>query len=211
MILVFFEYESLETHPKVFGQLSLGDCPKVEMIKPEFEKKATIPDKILSRDSRIRPVWGKLYSDVERNVWDSLRKDGIIRKCSDVFDAMWFNLDGKGPNELIIRAKGPPYCGATGNCSFFIFQKKNGRYVVMLEARDHLLPHRPMGSQIRKESVNGYNKIYVLYQHSVSDMEHNRLVFKNGKYVLQSSYVNAWQGGNVWKVIPASEFNEGQY
>jgi hypothetical protein len=61
---------------------------------------------------------GEPESDIQRAALD------VLVKFED------FNADGTP--EIFARAPGNGYCGATGNCSFWVFQKSRGEYTVFL-------------------------------------------------------------------------------
>jgi hypothetical protein len=121
---------------------------------------------------------------------------------------MYFNLDGKRTNEVLVLG-GYGFCGATGNCSFWIFKKAGGRYREILETHD-LIEVNDLGDQILRSTTKGYNDILVKSHLSSSDTGFTTYRYNGQKYVLYADLVSAShrrRNGEVyWKFIPSHDY-----
>ncbi|MDH3530863.1 MAG: hypothetical protein OEQ28_14965 [Acidobacteriota bacterium] len=109
---------------------------KIKRSKPSPTPKK--PTKPFCRDKRILPVWKQIKRKVDKEQWKHAIEFTGIADCSKFLEAMYFDLDRDGRSEILVRASCTPYCGATGNCSFWIFKKVGQSYKEILETGDYV-------------------------------------------------------------------------
>jgi hypothetical protein len=62
-----------------------------------------------------------------------------IENCTELFQVeKKIDLNGDGPKEIILRAKNSPkgsfFCGATGNCDYWVVRRNKKGYQIILDA-----------------------------------------------------------------------------
>ena len=172
------------------------------------------PTKPFCRDKRILPVWNQIKRKVDKEQWKHAIEFTGIADCSKFLEAMYFDLDRDGRSEILVRASCTPFCGATGNCSFWIFKKVGQSYKEILETGDYV-DIVDMGDQILRTKTNGFNDILVKSHLNASDTAYSTYRHNGRKYVLRSDLVSAHhydKNGKVyWKFITLEEWSERRY
>ena len=176
----------VEFRPISWPRNSLRTGPIEKYPKIEQRKKPTRP---ICKDRRILPVWRPILRKATIQEWkDSIASHGVA-DCSKLFEVVYFNLNQRGPNEILVRANGGfPFCGATGNCSVWVFQKRGGRYVEILEAHD-LFDVIPMGNQVLRSRSNGYHDLLMHYHHSASETGKTTYRWNGKRYAIAADLV----------------------
>lgn len=106
-----------------------------------------------------------------------------------MFEIFKFDLNSDGRKEIILRGKVFGMCGATGNCGFWIFEKKGKKYRKVLRSHDYA-DITVMGEQIQKKKTNGFNNILLKYHFSVSKTVYSTYKFDGRKYVERKCLVS---------------------
>lgn len=83
------------------------------------------------------------------------------------------DLNGDGTPEVV--AQGMSGCGATGNCSFWVFRKTGDHYELILNGYGETFT-------IQKESTNGFKDIVVASHSSATDSGVTLFRYKDGSY-----------------------------
>lgn len=93
------------------------------------------------------------------------------------------DLNGDGTPEVI--AQGMSGCGATGNCSFWVFRKTGKHYELILNGYGQTFT-------IQKESTNGFKDIVVASHSSATDSGLTLFRCKDGSYHEAGCYEANW-------------------
>jgi hypothetical protein len=116
-----------------------------------------------------------------------------IRRLAEDTRIELVDLNGDGTPEVIAEANGLGPCGATGNCSWWIFQRTSGGYKLLLASSDRgeVIFEKII---VRPWSTNGFRDI-VLGSHS-SSTARNIIWYRysHGAYRPCSCYYLSWIG-----------------
>lgn len=104
------------------------------------------------------------------------------------------DLKGDGTREVLAQAPWIPLCGATGNCSFWVFEFANGRMRVILD-------NGKFGNGFEKVIVrpwytNGYKDIVLGAHDSASERSLAVYQYRYGKYRVSACYETTMIGDN---------------
>lgn len=100
-------------------------------ITAEWKPDATI-EKTPCRNPKILPIWNAIRRDKElREDLDTEQTD-----CAGIFELKNVDLNQDGKMEILVRGLAPPMCGGTGNCRFWVFEKKGGSFRILLSSSD---------------------------------------------------------------------------
>ena len=125
---------------------------------------------------------------------DPLRRDLAEEWQAPVFRIKLLDLNGDHIPEVIVEAFGPPiWCGATGNCRFWVFRKSSKTYESLLVREDF---DSYLGFAVMQNHSSGYPDL-VFNQHQ-SAYQQSLFVYKfrNGKYRVSGCYEANWDRGD---------------
>lgn len=132
---------------------------------------------VVCRDKTISLVWKQLQNSV-KNFWDNVNSTMDIYDCAQMFEAGKFDLNNDGINEIRIRGQFGNFCGATGNCSEWIFGKteKFGKYKLLLNSGGEYF-------YVKRNLTNGYRDIYITTHSSAYSSHHMVYKFSGNRYI----------------------------
>lgn len=141
-------------------------------VKPELPEPKDRPR--FCKDKTISLIWKQLQRD-EKDFWERVSYQPEVYNCAEMFEAQWIDFNGDGAKEIKIRGKYSNFCGATGNCSEWIYakNKKSGKYRMILSTGGEYF-------HIWKAKTNGYQDIYVKTHDSASS-SYNMIYKFDGK------------------------------
>lgn len=127
-------------------------------------------------DKTILLVWKQLTSS-SKDFWEWVNPSFEEYDCAQMYDAQRIDLNGDGIKEIKIRGKYGNHCGATGNCSEWIFglDKRGNKYKLLLQTGGEYF-------YVQKESTLGYKDIYVTTHESASSSYHMIYTFSGTQY-----------------------------
>lgn len=218
-LIAFNFYWKPQTAPQKAGQ------------KPHLEiSNQTRSVQTFSIDTKNLPVYENTVKDVEGKkpfckdkrilpIWDLIKKDEYFQRqsggtflnpnCSDIFEILNFDLNKDGNKEIILRGNSSGLCGATGNCGFWIFEKKGKKYRKILSSSDYV-DISGLGEQIQKNETNGYRNILLKGHFTASETTYQHYRFIGGKYKLLKDLIDACivcSGENPkWKMMTWKEY-----
>jgi hypothetical protein len=170
---------------------------------------APIERKTYCTDRRIMPIWNTLLGDkASREV---LEYSTDVTDCKDILEIKYFDLNGDRKYEVLVRAVSIPSCGAVGNCDFWILEKRNGRFRIILHDNDYW-DITEMGKQVLRERTNEYRDI--LLKGHFSAAETSFVTYRyNGKRYVQArcryqvpDHSRSDANQTKWHFIPCIEF-----
>ena len=137
----------------------------IEKIKP-----------VICKDKTISLVWKQLINS-HKDFWEWTNSTMEVYDCAQMFEAEKIDLNKDGIKEIKIRGKFGNFCGATGNCSEWIFgrTRKSTKYKLLLESGGEYF-------HVRKSSANGYKDIYITTHDSASSSYHMIYKFSEKRY-----------------------------
>jgi hypothetical protein len=100
------------------------------------------------------------------------------------------DLNGDGVPEVIFQGSGSEFCGGSGNCSFFIFEKSSHGYRKLLDVP---------GIQriaIDPKASEGYRDLFLTVHDSAYEQTIFQYRFKSGKYRKANCYQADWEDSN---------------
>lgn len=96
------------------------------------------------------------------------------------------DLNGDGNPEIVAQAVGSDYCGGTGNCWFWVFQKGPSGYRIILERG------AAQGFAIQPERTSGYFDLVLTMHGSATEQGLYLYQFKQGRYRRAGCYEANW-------------------
>lgn len=191
------KYDFKETFPRPFDP---SKTPQTDGEKPT---------KPFCNDKNILPVWKELvksksFQDWEPNSYQSL-------DCKDMLELRKIDLNQDGQKEIILRGNNSNLCSVVGNCGFWIYEKKKGKYKNILYETDYIdatdLPH-----QILKTKTNRYYDILLKGHLIAPDTDYFFYKFDGKNYKLSKHLVKACivcVGDNPkWKLFTWKEYKK---
>jgi len=103
------------------------------------------------------------------------------------WEAHQFLLEANAPGGLAIQGRGQCFCSPTGNCDFWIYQLRNGRYRVILE----IGTVQTFG--FLKSRTHGYPDLVVWSHGSATDYGVRLFRFRGGRYAASGSWEEEYQ------------------
>jgi hypothetical protein len=141
--------------------------------QPLVKKKTnlTCNDKILSTVLADLKKEKDFNNDVKYYLEENNASD-----CKDIlFIKKTVDLNNDGIDEVIVRGKNWLLCGATGNCSTWIYGKFGKKYKKLLDTGGETL-------EVKKKSKNGYKNIFVSVHDSCCSSYLQTYKFDGAKY-----------------------------
>jgi hypothetical protein len=165
---------SINNEPKGIGYgYAIGQRSLNEEQKPQpVEKRKPV----ICKDKTISLVWKQLINSY-KDFWEQVNSGLEVYDCAKMFETEEIDLNKDGIKEIKIRGKFGNFCGATGNCSEWIFGKKKESTTYKL-----LLKSGGEHFHVRKSSTNGYRNIYITTHDSASSSYHIIYKFSGKKY-----------------------------
>lgn len=76
----------------------------------------------------------KCSEPVRKTVWQTLDKEILSGPwdCREVLETQ--DISSSRLDAILVRGYGPPFCGATGNCSTWLLSRVNGKWRIILNA-----------------------------------------------------------------------------
>ena len=146
--------------------------------KASRESAGVIERPIQCHDQILKPVMKIMFKDSE--VREEVNRRIEVDECTDLFEHTLADLNSDGVNEILVR--GVP-CGATGNCAFWIFQRRGQKYRVLERGGDYT-DRAKMGDQILRTKTRGYYDILLRGHFSAAETGFYYLKFNGRKYEL---------------------------
>ena len=160
----------------------------------------------------IRPVWSTLLDD--ELIRESADFPDVESDCAGIVEALHLDLNSDGVNEILVRGKAVPLCGAVGNCAFWIFKKQGRRFRLIFEGSDYV-DRAEMGEQILKTKTNGHFDLllrghfsaahtgFYYYKYDGKKYRPSRCLYEVPKY-------SKLDDKTYWKFITCEEFYREQ-
>ncbi len=190
-------------HFELFSAPKAASPPQIDETAPWLEKKTHC------RDPKILPFWNALLRDKASREVIEYSTDVI--DCKDILEIKHIDLNGDGQSEVLIRAVTIPSCGAVGNCDFWILEKVNGRYRILLHGDDYWDASQ-MGEQVLRKRTKGYRDILLKGHFSASDTSYSTYKYNGKRYVEKGcrykvpDYLNSDDKRTKWKFVSCEEY-----
>jgi hypothetical protein len=114
------------------------------------------PSELSCDDPDLLPIWQAVKNDKEFR--DRTSNLGATLNCATLLDVKRVDLNRDGNDEFLVRGNDIPLCGGTGNCLFWIFEKRRSKMNLLLAASDYV-DMAEMGDQVLKSRTRGYSDI----------------------------------------------------
>ena len=188
--------------------LGIGLALAVDIITSTFQSKpvghaiATSSPEMVDQDSPPASVELSCYDFTILPIWHELKRDASFRHalemfpgkvdCSDLVRVERVEIDGDKFDEFIVWGKdSQSFCGATGNCSVWVFDVAKDRV-------SKLLSSAGIDVEVEKSKSNGFRNVVVRfnggnYPDSLFDYK-----FDGHEYRLEKCYHQDKQTLNKW-------------
>ena len=118
----------------------------------------------------------KREKDSAENAKFYLNEPENFSSCRDIlFIEQSVDLNSDGKKEFVVRGKNWFLCGATGNCSTWIYERIGNRYKKLLDAGGETL-------EVKKNSTSGYRNIFIKIHDSCCSSYLETYKFNGAKY-----------------------------
>jgi hypothetical protein len=218
--LFTFGISSLITFQFYFQDKINETSEEIEEVSINLQEKIDT-NSIKESEQIINPV---CTDKVVLSLWNELKTDKKYEKRKEVFEdesnclekmfeVEAFDLNGDGKNEFLVRGDDIGFCGATGNCDFWIYRKISKKYQRILTGYSYL-DGRDILSQIKKSKTNKFKDI--LLEVRIQRNAHAYRLYKfDGKiYKEKSCNINQWNELNPeekTKIISCRKFERKNY
>lgn len=195
--------------PQFLNNLSSKSEYKSTFPKPfDPNKRQEEPAKPFCNDKNILPIWKVLLKDKHFQEQSPFSLEGKLG-CEDLLEIKRVDLNNDGNKEILVRGKNGNLCSAVGNCQFWIYEKKAGKYKKLLHETDYNDVSN-LGKQILKTKTNGYSDILLKGHFTAADTTYRFYKFNGKKYKLSKDLVHACTvcvGDNPkWEFMTWKEF-----
>jgi hypothetical protein len=131
-------------------------------------------------DHYILPIWQELKKD--KDFVDRLHAmDGTLN-CSDMLEIKAIDLNRDGRSEFLVRGKDFQFCGATGNCKFWAFEKRGAQAQILLSATDYG-EKTQLGDQVQRSRAGGYANLLLKGHFTAAETSYTTYRFDGKRYV----------------------------
>jgi hypothetical protein len=144
--------------------------------------------KTICKDPRILPVWNALRLD--KDFRERLEYTTETPDCTAMFEIKFADLNRDGRVEILVRGRTAQLCGATGNCEFWVLERKGKRYRIILSASDYV-DASEMGTQVLRAKTKGYANLLLKGHQSASDTSYEYYKFNGREYKPAKCLVDA--------------------
>ena len=79
-------------------------------------------------DPRMRVAWSLIEEGIRNDATLERAETPQLKDCSHFIEIANVDLNDDGENEILMRGKRIPFCGMTGSCSFYVFQRRNKEF-----------------------------------------------------------------------------------
>lgn len=131
-------------------------------------------------DPNILPLWKELKADAQFQEW--LDGTGGVINCADMVEIRKVDLNRDGQDEALVRGKGPTLCGATGNCGFWIFNKKGMKWTAILSGYDYSEYEAWDQQVVQRGSTRSYSDILLKTHHTAAETSFRTYKFDGAQY-----------------------------
>lgn len=162
-------------------------------------------------DPKLRPIWNAIRRD--REIREMLDYTTESPDCRDMFEVKYVDLNRDGRKEILLRATAIQFCGAVGNCAFWIFERKGSRYRILHEGSDYV-DRSKMGEQVLRTKTKGYNDILVKGHFTAAHtgfyyFKFDGRKYKDSKCLYEVPYYDS-KNNLRWKFITCTQFYREQ-
>ena len=170
--------------------------------EPVYVSKQYKPD---CSDRKILPVWKQLIKD--KDFREAAKDFYMHADCAEMLDVKKIDLNDDGQKEIVLWGNNGNLCGATGNCNLWIYENKNGKYKLLLQAvayNDEL-----KWFEAKKVKANGYRNLLLKTHMSGYETEYVYYKFNGNEYLNNKClmYVYAMSEEKP-SIMTCKEYNE---
>jgi|GEM_PF-4088390 len=187
LVLSMLDTDAMERKP-IPGKLTVTvERSSLDNAKSPFRIHARAVNDPRTRNKRIRCTNDTLNRTIHilkrfKDFREDLDESVDVDNCKDLFELFLVDLNGDGTREIMLRATTVPFCGAVGNCGFWIFERHGNKYKLLLQASDYV-DRVKMGDQILGSVTRGYHDILLRGHFSAGETGFYYMKFNGKKYV----------------------------
>ena len=194
-----------QTTNQPYIERKLWERPWKVSVQQTQEKE--VPTKPFCNDAKILPIWNQLTKEKTFKDWEVNSSDSL--NCAEMLETKEFDLNRDGQREIFLRGKNSNLCSAVGNCAFWIYEKKGGKYRELLYSTD-FGEITEMGKQVRKSKTRGYFDILLKGHLTAADTTYEFYKFDSAKYkqtkCLTETPISGTSNNPKWEFIGCKEF-----
>ncbi len=134
------------------------------------------------------PVWNELLKDKDFQAQAGFGDE--TDDCADMLEVAAIDLNRDRQKEIVLRGKNFDLCSAVGNCGFWVFEKKNRTYGLILASSDYFGVTK-LPDQTRKTRTKGYSDLLLKSHYNASDTAYNFFKYDGERYRQSKCLVDA--------------------
>ena len=156
-------------------------------------------------DKKLLPIWNELKKDKD---FREAAKDFYMQAdCTEMLDVQKIDLNDDGQKEIVLWGQNGNLCGATGNCTLWIYENKNGKYKLLLRAGAYNAETRWF--EVKKAKSGGYRNLLLKthfsgYETTYAFYKYNNNKYVKGKCLIYSYFISEDEPS----VMTCKEYNE---
>ncbi|CAN5655729.1 hypothetical protein BH20ACI4_BH20ACI4_03370 [soil metagenome] len=158
--------------PKGFG---VGNGDAIRLREPIETPKLYKPT---CSDNELLPLWNALKKDKEfKESEETISEEA---DCTNRLEIQKVDLNGDGRKEFIVWGR-YNFCGGTGNCLLWIYEKKKGKFNQLLQSSAYYGESKWFN--ILKAKTNGFTNLLLKGHFTGYETTHSYFKFDGNKYV----------------------------
>lgn len=149
------------------------------------DTKETVLKNLPCKDKNLRLVWDKIKNEFADETFEDLADRGV-RSCKDLFEVeKVIDLNGDKQVEIVVHQIAD--CPASGNCTFWVFQKEKNDFKPILDT------NMIQSFNLRKTQTNGYKDLELRTWNTGFEYYVQLFKFNAGKYKAQKCWFETHQ------------------
>ena len=130
-------------------------------------------------DEKILPFWNELRND--KRFRERAKDFYMEADCSAMLEVQKIDLNNDGQQESILWGRNGNVCGGTGNCDIWVYEKKNGKYKLLLQSSAY--NDETKWLELKKAKSNNYQDILLKTHFSAAETVYELYKFNGNKYI----------------------------
>lgn len=130
-------------------------------------------------DKNILPFWNELRKD--KRFRERAKDFYMEADCSEMLEIQKIDLNSDGQKEFVLWGRNGNLCGGTGNCDVWVYERKNGKYKLLLQSNAY--NDETKWLELKKAKSNNYQNLLLKTHYSAAETVYEFYKFDGKKYV----------------------------
>jgi hypothetical protein len=135
--------------------------------------------KTICSDKKLLPFWNELRKD--KRFRERAKDFYMEADCSVMLEIQKIDLNNDGRKESVLWGKNGNLCGGTGNCDIWVYEKKNGKYKLLLQSGAY--NDETKWLELKKAKSSNYQDILLKTHFSAAETVYEFYKFNGNKYI----------------------------